>query len=242
MPEQQLDNYTVAFKDAPWETRESAHYSFHYFKGSLAEREIENIVQAQESAYAHITKFLGLLSYPEQRISYYLYPDSQTKEHLMGSPWFAQAIYDDFTIHALYTEQHKVTGPHEDMHLLSLPLGFSIGFLQEGLAEYMVGHDWYGNPFDEVVQDAQKDRAFKILGDLPTSHQAWLNTDDTYARQYYSLAALFTGFLIKTYGKGRYFTLYTSLTRERSKSANEARYIELFNVSAKDLLKKSLTR
>ena len=240
MPKQQLDNYRTDFKSASWEVRDSAHYLFHYFKNSLAEKEIEHIAETQENAYALITTFLELPSYPEQKISYYLYPDSQTKERLMGSPWFAQAVYTDFLIHALYTEEDKVIGPHEDTHLLSLPLGLSIGFLQEGLAEYMVGHDWYGNQFHEVMQEAQKNDAFKILDDLPTSHQAWLDTDDAYARQYYSLAALFTSFLIKNYGKDAYLKLYTSLGRECSKAENEARYLELFNAPARDLLKASL--
>lgn len=194
----------------------SMHYRFHYTKNSLAETEIEKIIQIQETAYEKITRFLELPSYPEKKISYYLYPDAGTKELLMGSPWFAQTIYGDFAVHALYTEQNRVVGPHEDTHLLSLSLGLSIGFLQEGLAEYMVGHDWYGNSFIEVAHEAFAGGKFVFSPHLLTEHQAWLDTDDIYARQYYSLAALFTGFLIKSYGKEKYFNLYTCLKRENN--------------------------
>lgn len=235
MPLQHILGYTTAFKDAPWEVRESSHYCFHYLKDSLAEKEIANIVQTQEDAYTKITEFLGLSSYPEKKIDYYLYPDTGTKERLMGSSWFAQSVYEDFAVHTLYTEQDRVVGPHEDTHLLSLPLGLSIGFLQEGLAEYMVGHDWYGNPFSEVAHKVFADEKFVFSPDLPTSHQAWLDTDDAYARQYYSLAALFTDFLIQTYGKEKYFSLYSGLKRGNSPSENESRYVEIFDVSSQNL-------
>jgi hypothetical protein len=235
MSEQQLPNYTEAFKDVPWETRESAHYKFHYTKSSLAENEIEKIVQTQEAAYKKITQFLALPSYPEKKICYYLYPDAETKERLMGSPWFAQSIYNDFAVHALYTEEHRVIGPHEDTHLLSLPLGLSIGFLQEGLAEYMVGHDWFGNSFETSVQEGLKQKDFVISDSLPIKHRDWIDTDDRYARQYYSLAALFTKSLLDQYGKEKCLKLYSNLKRDNSPPENEKCYVEILGTSSKEL-------
>jgi len=232
MSTQQLPGYITDFKNAHWLIKESPHYIFHYMEGSLAEREIAQIEKTQEEAYEKITEFLDLLSYPKEQILYYLYPDAETKKQLMGSEWFAQSVYDDFAVHALYTEEHRVIGPHEDTHLLSLPLGLSIGFLQEGLAEYMVGRSWHGESFQEVVREVRMNPNFVISNDLLTTHQAWLDTSDVYAQQYYALAALLTGYLITTYGKKKYFDLYQALARNSVQSENEKRCEETLGITS----------
>ena len=228
MYKQSLPEYKTLFNSAPWMVRDSLHYQFHYFAESLAEREIEHIIETQEGAFQKILHFLEIKA-PEQKISYYLYPDTETKKELMGSPWFAQSIYNDFAIHALYTEEHRVIGPHEDTHLVSLPLGLSIGFLQEGLAEYLVGHDWYGNTFSQAVHEVINDSQFTISPDLLTTHQAWADTNDTFARQYYALSALFADYMIATYGKERYLKLYSSLLRDATTEGNELQYKSILN-------------
>lgn len=235
MPVQDIPEYTKAFKNAHWETRVSSHYIFHYTKDSLAEKEITDIERNQENAYEKITESLGLSSYPEKKIDYYLYPDAETKKKLMGNAWFAQSIYDDFAVHTLYTEEHRVIGPHEDTHLLSLPLGLSIGFLQEGLAEYLVGQSWHGEQFEEVVRETRLNPEFKISNDLLTDHATWRDTNDEYAKQYYALAALFTNFLITTYGKEKYLKLYRVLARDAIPSENSRRYMEIFGTTPADL-------
>lgn len=234
MYDQHLPGYRTDFKNASWEIRESDHYRFHYFKDSLAEKEIERIVQTQEDAFRKIIDFLQVPS-PEKKIDYYLYSNTATKEHLMGSPWFAQSIYDDFSVHALYMEEDRVIGPHEDTHLLSLPLGLSIGFFQEGLAERMVGHDWYGNSFRDTVREALSDARFVATPNLLTSHQAWTDTNNECARQYYSLAALFSNYVIDTYGKEKYIALYSSLKRDAASAENESHYLRILGVSSKEL-------
>lgn len=214
--------------------RESDHYVFHYFKDSLAEKEIETIIKTQEDAFAQILSFLEIPS-PTQKISYYLYPDPETKEKLMGTPWYAQSIYNEFAVHALYSETDRVVGPHEDTHLLSLPFGLSIGFLQEGLAERMVGHDWHGNAFEDVVKETLTDEKFVISPSLLTDHQAWIDTNDDYARQYYSLAALFTDHVIATFGKYTYFKLYKSLNRNAAPEENDRQYQQLLHQGSLDI-------
>lgn len=232
MYNQSLPGFKTLYKNAPWVVRGSLHYQFHYFEGSLAEREIEHIIRTQEDAFQKILHFLELEA-PSEKIAYYFYPSIEIKEELMGSPWFAQAIYNDFAVHALYTEEHRVIGPHEDTHLLSLPLGLSIGFLQEGLAEYLVGHDWYGNTFSQTVHEVLNDTQFTISPDLLTTHQAWTDTNDTYARQYYALSALFADYMIATYGKERYLKLYSSLLRDATAESNEQQYKSILNTESK---------
>jgi len=232
---QQLPEYVTTFKNEPWRVKESLHYFFHYMEDSLAKREIAHIEKIQEDAYKKIIEFLGLLSYPEKKIDYYLYPDAETKKRLMGSKWYAESIYNDFAVHALYTKEHRVIGPHEDTHLLSLPLGLSIGFLQEGLAEYMAGQSWHGESFGKIVQEAKKNQEFFIPDNLLISHSAWRDTNDKYAQQYYAFAALFSGFLIETYGKEKYFELYRALSRNAEQSENEKRYEEILSTTSEVL-------
>ncbi|MBP9760475.1 MAG: radical SAM protein [Candidatus Pacebacteria bacterium] len=234
MIEQYLPNYTETFRTAQWMVRESPHYRFHYFANSVAEREIDSIVETQEGAYTNILLFLNLPA-PDRRISYYLYPDIETKERLMGSAWFAQSVYADFAVHALYSEEHRVIGPHEDTHLLSLPLGLSIGFIQEGLAERMVGHDWFGNLFIDTVREAFHDERFAPSPNLLTSQEAWLDTPDEFARQYYALAALFADYLMSHHDKDTYFKLYTALQRDATLTENVARYQSLIGVNPTEL-------
>src|SRR3989338_4422781 len=102
MPTRQLPWFINTFKDISWQVFDSVHYRFHYLKESLTSKEINVIAKTQENAYSKITAFLEFPSYPQKKISYYFYPDSQTKERLMGNSWFAHSIYKDFSIHALY--------------------------------------------------------------------------------------------------------------------------------------------
>ncbi len=229
MFEQHLPGYIEAFKTAPWIVRESPHYRSHYVAGSLAEKEIDYIVETQEKACVDILDFLNLPA-PERSISYYFYPDADTKKRLMGNPWFAQSVYADFAVHALYTEEHRIIGPHEDMHLLSLPLGLAVGFIQEGLAERMVGHDWFGNSFTGTVREAMSDQHFTFSPDLLVSHQAWLDTPDDFARQYYALAALFSDYLITRFGKEAYFKFYTALQRGATPDENGWQYESVLGI------------
>lgn len=234
MHAQLLPGYSAAFREFPWVVRESEHHVFHYAGGSLAAREIEHIIEIQERAFQKITRFLDITP-PERPISYFLYSDEDTKEKLMGSRWFAQSVYEEFAVHALYTEEHRVIGPHEDTHLLSLPFGLSIGFLQEGLAEWMVGHSWSGESFKETVRTVLQDGNFPVSADLLIRHEAWLETDDSHARQYYALAALFADFLIRAYGKERYLKLYASLDRSFSGEENGSQYVAILDCDSRTL-------
>ena len=141
---QHLPDYIHKFKeDTRWKSYETEHYIFNFFPDSVAEKEIKDISERQEQAYTKIISFLNIPE-PIQKITYYLYPDEETKKELMGDDWYAQSIYAENCVHVLYTEEIKPIGEHEDTHLLSLSWGLSIPLFQEGLAEYLVGYNWYG--------------------------------------------------------------------------------------------------
>ncbi len=227
---QHLPTYTHGFLEAPWVEYDSPHYVYFVFLESLAEEEIEKIIATQESAYAKIVNFLGIHDGGSiQKIRYYLYPDAETKMQLMGDDWYAQAIYSEWCVHALYTQEHRVIGPHEDTHLLALPLGMPVGFIHEGLAEYMVGHDWFCNDLRKTAQEGVVDIQIPVDSSLLVSHQSWLNTDDKYARHYYALAGAFVDFLLEHYGKEKFLQCYQQLSRENS-LANTMSYEKNFEI------------
>jgi hypothetical protein len=147
----------------------------------------------------------------------------------MGSGWFGQSIYNEFAIHTIYNEKDKVIGPHEDTHLLTLGWGLSIGFFQEGLAEFMVGHDWYGGSHNNRANNAL---AKKILPPLEAMfyHQTWLDTPDENAIDYYAYAGSFTSWLINTFGLDKFKMLYKKLNRDSIQTTNIEVFADLYKI------------
>lgn len=220
-------NYHHAFLEDPrWQRHESPHYIFHYFSGSLAERDLSHIRETQEAGYERILAFLRLPA-PSQKITYYFYPDAETKTKLMGDDWYAQAIYTEFRVHALYTEDIQPLGPHEDTHLLSLPWGLAVGFFQEGLAEYLVGKAWDGKSHREYVARGYTKNIYPPLESF-MRHEQWLETPDEQAIYFYSLAGALTTFLIETYGRDTYERLYRGLDRKASAQKNIDHFEKVF--------------
>lgn len=209
-------------------TRKSPHYVFNYFSGSEAERDIDIIIETQETAYRKVINFLDIKE-PIHPIEYYFYPDKKTKTSLMGDNWYAQSIYDEFRIHALYTDSIKPIGPHEDTHLLSLPWGLSVGFFQEGLAEYMVGHAWNGTPHSKYVKDGYQQDIYPKLYEF-MRHNTWLETDDSKAIYFYSLAGAFASFLIQIYSKELFENFYKKSNRKKTMEENNLLFKQVYGL------------
>ena len=221
MEKQYLPTYKHDFlNDEQWLTKVSEHYVFHYFPNSEAENDIDMIVRVQEKAYSKIISFLEVEP-PKKKIRYYFYPNEAIKTSLVGDDWYAQSIRDEFTVHALYTKEIKPLGEHEDTHLLSLPWGISIGFFQEGLAEFLVGHAWDGKSHISYVKEGYKQNLYPPLTDF-FEHEAWLRTDDSKPLYFYSLVGAFTTFLVNKFGKDKFKELYTKTRRDIDKSENQA--------------------
>lgn len=223
---QHLPFYIHKFKDFPWQKYESEHYIFNVESNSLAEKEIEEIKARQESSYKKIIETLDL-KHPDQKITYYFYSSREKKAELMGDDWYGQSIYDEFAIHAVYNEKDKVVGEHEDTHLLTLQLGYPVSFLQEGIAEAMVGKSMFGNNHNEVVQEGLK-RGLKVdLVNLISSQQAWLDTPDEEAEFYYSVSGSFTKYLLSIVGLEKFKQLYASISRENLPETNREIFEQL---------------
>lgn len=188
---------------------------------------MEHIVEIQETAYKKIIAFLEVDA-SNQPIEYFFYPDGQTKKELMGDDWHAQSIYSEFRIHILYTEKNKPIGEHEDTHLLSLSWGLSIGFLQEGLAEYMTGHAWDGNAHAKYCKEGYEQQYFPSIRIL-FGHKEWMERSEINMIYFYSLAGAFAAYLINTYGKERFKSLYQKTDRKHSRNQHGIVFKKIYN-------------
>lgn len=234
--EQHIPFYKENFKNDPrWLNKETSHYIFHYFPNSLAEKEIAAIADRQEKAFEKIVSFLRVEP-PKRKIKYYLYPDAQTKKELMGDDWYAQSIYKDFCVHILYTEEIKPIGEHEDTHLLSLPWSLSIGLLQEGLAEYSVGHNWHGDSHENTVKEGLKKNILPPISSL-MSHDAWMKLPDENILYYYCLAGSFVNFLIEKYGREKFERLYKETNRKKSLEQNKNIFQKIYDFPVEEMEK-----
>lgn len=201
---------------------ESKHYVFHVEEGSLAEKDIQIIKARQESAYEKIISTLKIKE-PGQKIIYYFYPSQEKKEELMGDGWYGQSIYNEFTVHAIYNEQDKVVGEHEDTHLLSLQMGLPISLFQEGIAECMVESSMFGNNHNDVLKMGMERGLEPNLTEL-MSQEGWLNTPDREAEFYYSIAGSFIRYLLDIIDLDTFKKLYSDMSRDNTKEKN----IEIF--------------
>ncbi len=151
----------------------------------------------------------------------------------MGDDWYAQSIYNEFRIHALYTEKYKPIGEHEDTHLLSLPWGHSIGFLEEGLAEFMVGHAWDNAPHAQYVREGYQHNFFPPFEELLV-HSAWMERETTNLR-FYSLAGAFVSYLVREFGKEKFELLYKETDRAHSLDQNAIIFNTIYEIFIGDI-------
>lgn len=116
-------------------------------------------------------------------------------------------IVPPYSIHAVYEEQIKCIGEHEDTHLISAQLNEpSSDFLCEGLAMFMDGK-WWGKPnkywvkqfFDENI--CPKPTAIMDLSE----NEFW----DIEPRISYPLSGAWVEFFIAEYGIDKFLNVYS---------------------------------
>ncbi len=233
--EQNIPFYITKFKNYSWKIYESNHYIFHVEAKSLAEKEIKKIKERQESAYTKIIQTLKLQE-PDQKIKYYVYSSQNKKAELMGDDWFGQAIYNEFEVHAIYNEKDRVIGEHEDTHLLSLPWGLSIGLFQEGLAEYMVGKNWFGEDHDKIAHEGLEKNVLPIVSDM-MEHKKWLDLPDEHVIYHYGFVGSFTKYLIENFDKKKFKELYQNTSRTKTKKENIEIFTKIYKISPENIEK-----
>ena len=187
------------------ETYATEHYVFHYPKGSLAEKEIQIISETQEAAFSKICSTLNVI-YTEQ-INYYFTDTPEAIGRVVWNedlPCNGVALCGRNKIYAVYTENIKCIGSHEDTHLISFLINFpESDFVVEGLAMLFDGL-WWSVPNETWVsyyKSKYPDLTVKALFD----NNAFAETGCAIA---YPIAGAFAKFLIDMFGIERYLDFY----------------------------------
>lgn len=181
----------------------SKHYDFHFIAGSTAEKDILNIANIQEICFKEICDFLCVS--PTFKIQYFLLetPEFVGKIYGDNEPCNGFANLPDI-VYAVYNEEVKCIGYHEDTHILSNLLNWPNSlFLREGLAMYF-DKTWWGVPNEEWVKlFIHKDNYLPITK-LINNNYFKENSDEIT----YPISGAFTKYLIERHGRDLYISLY----------------------------------
>ena len=195
---------------------QSEHYVYYYRPNSFAARQIEQIKQFQEESYDKITHLLGVK--PAFFIRYVLCESSEEVGRVYGDnePCNGFADLPD-TVFAVYTENVRCIGPHEDTHLIAALIGRpSSVFVREGIAMYM-DEAWWGRANTLWVKEFIGSGKYISVGDLLDNEAFWNLPDEIT----YPIAGAFTLWLIETIGMEAYLSsIY--VTGEQSRERMEA--------------------
>lgn len=203
----------------------TAHYVFHYRKGSLAQRDIQAIAQEQEACYARITSALGVR--PDFPLQYHLFDTADEVGAAYGDnePCNGFASPPD-TVYAVYGEKVKCIGMHEDTHLISYVRGRpASAFIREGLAMYM-DKVWWGKPNEAWTRDFIADGRYLRVECLLSNEEFYAH-DDALT---YPIAGAFTAFMVSRLGMQAYLDAVYYAKLEPSAAIERAFDQPLFEV------------
>ena len=177
----------------------TAHYALHYKAGSFAEKHIRDIAEEQERCFQKITALLNI-PFP-YTIQYVLtdLPEENGRiiEELFGefSPGNGFAIGPN-NVFAVYSEQIRCVGAHEDTHLISYAYcDPTCELLSEGLAMFTDG-EWWGKPNAEWVKTFLDNGSYRSIFSLAEDETFW----NTPCELSYPIAGAFTAYCVDRLG------------------------------------------
>ena len=177
----------------------SEHYTFHYKPGSFAAQNIGSVAEEQERCFRKITELLKIPF--NDTIQYYLTDSPEENGRIMEELFGEYAPGNGFAIgphsvFAVYSEQIRCIGAHEDTHLISYAYCNPTGaLLSEGLAMFMDG-EWWGKPNTEWVKAFLRDGSYRSVFALADDETFW----NAPCEISYPIAGAFTAFLIERLG------------------------------------------
>ncbi len=190
---------------------ETEHYVFHAAPGSLAEKDINLIAAEQEASYKHIGNMLGLTM--KVKIHYYL---CNCREEVGREIERRFGVYSlnngcavsENEIYAVYNQEIKCIGPHEDTHVLAFSVGRpASSFLEEGLACAM-DTQWWGIDNHAWVSYYRKNGSCPSVYEL--LHMDWQTFGTLDCSVTYPVAGSFVTWLLLRFGREKFFQLYTA--------------------------------
>lgn len=197
--QKQANVFDLRALDAYSGTLCSEHYTFHYKPDSFAAQNIRRVAEEQERCFRKITELLKIPF--NDTIQYYLTDSPEENGRIMEELFGEFAPGNGFAIgphsvFAVYSEQIRCIGAHEDTHLISYAYcDPTSAFLSEGLAMFMDG-EWWGKPNTEWVKALLKDRTYRSVFALADDETFW----NTPCEISYPIAGAFTAFLIERLG------------------------------------------
>lgn len=241
----------------------TAHYVFHCQGNSAAGKRIEEIAALQEGCYRFISSCLKTDA--KGKIHYHLYdtPAEVGRQYAMthgdgdDEPCNGFALPDVMSqdgenhIFAVYNDEVKCVGFHEDAHIISYSLGRPASkFIREGLAMFFDRY-WWG------IDNGSWTRWYAEQGKLPPVTELLDNVrfnayDDALT---YPMAGAFTGYLMARFGTEKYVAFYKCCADQGTQAFEQAfgapaallgkefsGYIQLFHLRSdiRQLLKESV--
>ena len=237
---QNIDWYNNKYLEKDFIEKEYPHYLFHFEKGTLANQDIDQIIELKESHYNRIMKWLDVNN--TRKIDYYIYPNIKEKIGLMGDDSPGNVIWEELTIdekgdrarkfeiHVVYNERCKFIGEHEDAHLLSLPWGLSIYLFCEGLAQFMED-SFMGQELHEVTKKLKEENKLYSIEFL-CSNDNWKDVEPIVI---YPQVGSFVKFLINKYSRERFKAAYQDTSRHYGLSKNLEQIKKVYNKSISEL-------
>ncbi|MGM9900249.1 MAG: hypothetical protein ACI32E_06710, partial [Bacilli bacterium] len=137
-----------------------------------------------------------------------------------------QLILKNHKIYAVYNEEIKCIGYHEDVHLISFMINSPTSdFVVEGLAMYF-DESWWGIPNDVWASYYKDNEKLPLIEDM-LDNNVFANLDCAIT---YPLAGAFTKYLITTYGMDKYIAFYKT-----NSDMYQDECMKIFNCTLKDL-------
>lgn len=187
-----------------WKCSHSKHYTFFVHPNSVAEMNIDTIMEWQEKCYQRISEELNIDL--NGRIRMYLCTSPEEISQITGCPPCNGMTFDYDLIYAVYNEQIHCLGPHEDAHLFSYQIAVPQSlFLKEGFAMYFDGC-YHGRRNQDVAKEWYRTRTKFSITSLK-ENCLFLQLPENIS---YPMAGAFTAWLIQKFGVEKYLKFYRS--------------------------------
>lgn len=207
-----------------WNEMKSQHYIFSYHRGSVAEKDIAKITTLQESCYEYICAVLKVIM--DRTIHYFLCESPEEVGKLYGDNEPANGtVKMPDKIYAVYSENIKCIGFHEDAHLISYNTLArpQLTLIREGLAMFF-DKVWWGIPNEAWVQVYIETGIYPrlpILADQKKFHRY----SDAIT---YPIAGVFVNYLIALYGIETFKNFYKTVNDNFAKC-----FLRVFAISVR---------
>jgi hypothetical protein len=180
-------------KPIPWETSQSSNFDFHWLPGHPYP---PGAMEQQQAVFDAYCKKLGITS--DERISYFLYPDTTTIRDMLGLKGDIYISWNDREIHSVVP-----VNSYEIIHLITDPFGTPPKAVCEGTAFYLQG-GFLGKPIHPSAIALLAKKELPSLGSLIDYNKfASLPVN-------VSMPAItsFVAFLVETWGTDKLIELY----------------------------------